>query len=178
MPSELRVGSVPVLETERLILRRHRLDDFPPAASMWGDSAVTRHVGGRPITGQEVRARVMPYVGHWELMGYGYWAIEERASGQFVGEAGFADFHRAMEPSLQDVPELGWVIAPHAQGRGYATEAALAAVAWGERRFGGAKTACLIHPENTASIRVASKVGYREVQATTYKGHPIVLFER
>jgi RimJ/RimL family protein N-acetyltransferase len=172
------IERVPVLVTERLALRRHRLDDFPYAARMWGDPAVTRHVGGRPFTQEEVWARIMRYVGHWELLGYGYWAIEERDTGRFVGEAGFADFHRDMEPSLADIPELGWVLTPSAQGRGYATEAAQAAVAWGDRRFDRAKTACIIHPENTASIRVAAKVGYREVQATTYKGHPIIVFER
>lgn len=171
-------SAAPVVETARLVLRQHGLDDFPPAARMWGDPDVTRHVGGRPFTEEEVWARLMRYVGHWTLLGYGYWAIQEKASGRFIGEAGFADFHRDIEPSLSGMPELGWVLAPDAQGRGYATEAAQAAVSWGDRRFREARTVCLIHPENTASIRVAVKVGYREMQATTYKGHPAVLFVR
>jgi RimJ/RimL family protein N-acetyltransferase len=170
--------AVPIVETERLRLRRHELEDFLPAARMWGDPGVTRHVGGRPFTEEEVWARVMRYVGHWALLGFGYWAIEEKQTGRFVGEAGFADFHRDIEPTLADMPELGWVLAPAAQGRGFATVAARAAVAWGDQRFGQAKTVCLIHPENTASIRDAVKVGYKELQATHYKGHPALLFVR
>jgi RimJ/RimL family protein N-acetyltransferase len=170
--------SVPLLQTSRLTLRRHQLSDFEPAAAMWGDPAVTRHVGGRPFTREEVWARLMRYVGHWALMGFGYWAIVERESGVFVGEAGFADFKREIEPSLEGTPELGWVIAPRAQGLGYATEAAGAAVAWGDAAFDSRRTACLIHPENLASIRVAAKLGFQQVQGTLYKGYPTLLFAR
>jgi RimJ/RimL family protein N-acetyltransferase len=168
---------VPTLQTPRLRLRRHRLDDFEPATAMWGDPAVTRHVGGRPFTREEVWARLMRYVGHWALLGYGYWAIEEKATGRFVGEAGFADFKRDMEPPL-NMPELGWVLAPEAQGRGYATEAAGAAVNWGDGHFGSVRIVALIHPENEASIRVARKLGFEEAAATNYKGYPTLLFER
>jgi RimJ/RimL family protein N-acetyltransferase len=168
---------VPTLQTARLTLRRHRLDDFEPATAMWGDAAVTRHVGGRPFTREEVWARLMRYVGHWALLGYGYWAIEEKATGRFVGEAGFADFKREMEPPLE-MPELGWVLASDAQGQGYATEAAGAAVSWGDGFFGPVRIVALIHPENEASIRVARKLGFEEAASTTYEGYPTLLFER
>jgi RimJ/RimL family protein N-acetyltransferase len=168
---------VPTLQTERLRLRRHKLEDFEPAAAMWGNPAVTRHVGGRPFTREEVWARLMRYVGHWALLGYGYWAIEDKATGCFVGEAGFADFKRDMEPPLE-VPELGWVLVPEAQGQGYATEAAKAAAAWGDGHFGPTRIVALIHPENEPSIRVARKVGFEEAATTNYKGYPTLLFER
>jgi RimJ/RimL family protein N-acetyltransferase len=64
------------------------------------------------------------------------------------------------------------------QGKGYATEAALVALAWGDAHFGRRRTVCLIAPQNLASIRVAEKCGYRELQRTTYKGNPTILFAR
>ena len=76
------------------------------------------------------------------------------------------------------MPEIGWVLASQAHGRGYATEAVLAAVEWGAAHFSSARTACIIAPENIASIRVAVKCGYREFKLTTYKGHPTLMFVR
>ena len=169
---------VPVLETERLRLRGHRLDDFAPAAAMWGDPIVTRYIGGKPFSKENVWSKILRYVGHWSLLGFGYWVIEERASGRFVGEAGFADFERDMTPSLDGTPETGWVLCPWAHGKGFATEAVRAAIAWGDDRFQGASTVCLIDPENVASIRVAVKCGYREAERGTYKDEPTLLFRR
>jgi RimJ/RimL family protein N-acetyltransferase len=169
---------VPVIETQRLKMRGHRLDDFPACAAMWADPIVTRHIGGKPLSEEEVWARLLRYVGHWSLLGFGYWAIEEKDTGDFVGELGFADFKRDIEPSLKGVPELGWVLASKAHGKGYATEAVRAAIAWGQSHFGSARTVCIIHPENLASIRVAEKCGYKEFERTTYKGHATLLFNR
>jgi RimJ/RimL family protein N-acetyltransferase len=112
------------------------------------------------------------------LLGFGYWVAEEKATGNFVGEIGFADYKRDLEPSLKGVPEIGWVLASPAHGRGYATEAVRAAVGWGDAHFESARTACIIVPENVASIRVAGKCGYREFQRTMYKGHPTMMFVR
>ena len=89
---------VPVLETERLRLRGHRLDDFAASSAMWADEVVTRYIGGRPFTEEEVWARLLRYVGHWALVGYGYWVLEEKATGAFVGEMGFGDFKRDIQP--------------------------------------------------------------------------------
>jgi RimJ/RimL family protein N-acetyltransferase len=75
---------VPVLETERLKLRGHRLDDFAPCAAMWADPLVTRHIGGIPLSAEESWTRLLRYVGHWALLGFGYWVVEEKATGNFA----------------------------------------------------------------------------------------------
>ncbi len=167
---------VPVLETERLKLRGHRMDDFPACAAMWADPVVTRHFG-HSFSEEESWTRFLRYFGHWSVLGFGSWLVEERATGNFVGEVGFANYRRAIEPPL-DAPEIGWVLAVQFHGKGYATEAVRSAVTWGEQHFGPVRTTCIIAPENLPSIRVAEKCGYRESLRTTYKGQPAVVFVR
>jgi RimJ/RimL family protein N-acetyltransferase len=168
---------VPVLETERLRLRGHALADFEASAAMWGDAGVTRFIGGKPSTREESWARFIRYPGHWHLLGHGFWLIEEKASGRFVGECGFGSFKRDVDPPIEG-PEQGWALAPWAHGKGYANEAVQAAIAWGEDHFGPVAFACMIAPENTASLRLAEKNGYREYVRTTYKGEPSILLRR
>jgi RimJ/RimL family protein N-acetyltransferase len=172
------ITMVPIIETERLRLRGHRPDDLTDCAAMWADPAVVRYIGGRPFSGEEVWARLLRYVGHWQWMGFGFWAMEEKATGDFAGDVGFAEFKREIEPTIQGVPEIGWALPSRAHGKGYATEAVSAVVAWGEAHFGPARTVCLIHPDNGRSIRVAQKCGYRESLRTTYKGQPTILLAR
>ncbi|MDB4966166.1 MAG: family acetyltransferase [Myxococcales bacterium] len=170
---------VPPLDTPRLTFRGHRLEDFDECAALWADPVVTRFIGGKPASREEVWARLMRYVGHWALLGYGYWVVRERASGRFVGEVGLADFRRAVDPPLDGAPECGWVLSPWAHGQGFATEAVSAVLAWGATRFdAGVRTVCLIDPGNVASIRVAAKCGYTELARTTYKGEPTILYQR
>ena len=179
MPLPLQPGvAVPVLETERLQLRGHRPDDFIACAAMWADPIVTRHIGGKPFSEEESWRRLLAYVGHWALLGFGYWVVEEKETRTFVGELGFADYQRDIEPSLRNKPEIGWVFNSQSHGKGYATEAARAAIAWGDGHFGASQTACIIHPENLPSIHVAEKCGYRKLQLTTYHGHPTLMFVR
>ncbi len=159
-------------------MRGHRVEDFGDCVAMWSDPDVTRYVGGRPLSGEEVWARLLRFAGHWDLMGFGYWVVEEKTTGAFVGEIGFADYKRDIEPPLNGVPEIGWVLASGAHGMGYATEAAGAAIAWGDARFGAAATVCLVHPENVRSIRVAEKCGYRELRRGSYKSVDTIVFGR
>ena len=172
------IAQVPTVETARLRLRGHRIEDFHDCAAMWADPAVTRHIGGRPFSAEEVWSKILRYAGLWSLLGFGYWAIEEKASGRFVGEVGFADFKREIEPSFAGAPEIGWALASWAHGVGFATEAVGAAVAWGDGHFGAVRTVCLIGPDNVASIRVAEKCGYLEFERAAYKGQPTILFRR
>lgn len=174
----LRPGDpVPVLETERLRLRRHEARDLAAVTAMWSHPDVVRYIGGKPFDEAACWTKILRYVGHWSLLGFGYWVVEERVTGEIAGEIGFADFHRDMRPSIHGIPEAGWVLAPHAHGRGFATEALRAAHAWADARFTG-PTVCIIDPANHVSIRVAGKLGYVEVARTTYGGEPVILFER
>jgi RimJ/RimL family protein N-acetyltransferase len=172
------IVQAPVLHTERLTLRSFRLDDFVHSAAMWADPVVTRYIGGVPSNEQQSWTRVLRYVGHWALLGFGYWAVEETANGAFLGEVGFADFRRVIEPPIRDTPELGWVVESRFHGQGFATEAVRAAVAWGDAHLRKKRTVCIIDPENVASSRVAQKCGFRELVRTTYLGEPTIMYER
>jgi RimJ/RimL family protein N-acetyltransferase len=172
-----RVLDVPVVETERLRLRGHTLDDFAHTSALWGDASVLRYMGGKPLSVEECWARFLRYFGHWSLLGFGYWVVEERETAEFVGEVGFGDFKRDMQPALGAIPELGWVLAPAKHGKGYATEAAQAALSWGRKHFRSNNFACLIHPEHRASIRVAAKCGFEAWQLATYRDRPAMIFK-
>jgi RimJ/RimL family protein N-acetyltransferase len=175
---DLAVGTLPTLETERLELRVHRLEDFPDCASLWGDAEVTRYIGGKPSTEEEVWWKVLRNVGHWSLLGFGYWVAREKVSGRFIGEVGLADYKRDLEPRLKWAPEAGWVVTPGAQGKGFATEAVRAVLAWGEAHFGSTRSMCMISPDNLPSLRVAEKCGYTRSLVTTYKTQPTIILER
>jgi len=167
------------IETARLVMRLHELGDFDASAAMWADPEVVRYISGVPATREQSWARILRYSGHWTLLNYGYWLVEERETGEFVGEVGFADYHRAMQPSLDGMPELGWVLARSAQGKGYATEAVRAALCWGETHFApSTQIASMIAPENVASVRVAKKCGFRFWQDARYQNDPVLLYIR
>src|SRR5580658_7267303 len=103
-------SSQPVrIETERLILDAHTVVYFEPLAAMWADPEVVWHISGRPSSEQDSWMRLLRYRGLWPLLGYGFWAVREKSSGRFVGDIGFADFHRQIEPPITGVPGAGWV---------------------------------------------------------------------
>ena len=170
--------AIPVLETERLRLRPHRPGDFDFSVALWADPIVTRYIGGRGLTREEVWGRLLRYDGHWAMLGFGYWALEEKSSGTFLGELGFADLQREIEPRLDGMAEIGWVLAPQHHGKGYATEAVRAVVNWGDAHLSNSRMVALIHPENMASLRVAGKFGFRELCRTTYHDEPTVQLVR
>ena len=128
--------AAPVIETKRLRLRGHQLSDFKASFAMWSNPLVTRYISGTPSTEQQSWARLLNYTGHWALLGFGYWLIEEKATGAFVGELGFANFKRIINPPIGDTPEAGWVLAPEMHGKGYATEMARAAIEYARTRAG------------------------------------------
>lgn len=167
---------VPVLETPRLILRGHGAGDLDDSLALWSDPEVVRYISGKPSTREEVWSRLLRYVGHWALAGYGLWHVRERATDRFVGEAGLADFKRDMAFSFDGAPEAGWVFAPWSHGRGYATEAMAAVLAWAAATH--PRTVCMISPGNAASLRVAAKLGYREIARTDYRTSDVIVFER
>lgn len=165
------------LETERLVLDLHGVEHLEPLCQMWGDAAVVHHIG-QPSTPQEAWMRLLRYRGLWPLLGYGYWALTEKASGRFVGDLGFADFHRAVEPPIRGVPEAGWVLASWAHGQGFASEALTAALGWLDEQGVHESSVCLIAPENEPSLRLARRFGFRDERAVSFLGHDTLLLRR
>jgi RimJ/RimL family protein N-acetyltransferase len=166
----------PVIETARLQLRRHAVADFDSCCRHWGSAEVTRFIGGRPSTPEEVWARILRYAGHWDLLGYGYFVVVEKQSGKVIGEFGLADFRRAIEPPLAD-PEAGWVLHPDFHGKGLAAEALAALLDWADATA-MPRTCCLIDPANTPSLRLAARVGYVEQGTVSYHEKPSILLVR
>jgi RimJ/RimL family protein N-acetyltransferase len=169
---------VPIVETERLRLRAHRLEDFEQSAAMWAKPEVARFIGGKPSTREESWRRFLGFPGHWALLGHGYWLIEEKATGAYVGDGGFGSFKRDVGVHDFTAPEQGWALDPAMQGKGYATEAARGQIEWAEKHFGRTDFICMIAPQNAPSIRVAEKLGYREFARVDYKGDPSILLRR
>jgi RimJ/RimL family protein N-acetyltransferase len=168
----------PVIDTLRLQLRPHALSDFEACFAMWSDPGVTRFIGGRPQTGEEVWARMMRYAGMWQLLGMGFWAVEERGSGEFIGEVGVMDARRDILPPFVNEPEVGWSLRPAVQGRGFAGEAVAAAIAWAEATLDRPMLVCIISPDNAPSLRLARKLGFRERLRTVFHDEPAIQLER
>ena len=168
---------IPTLETRRLVLRAHRRDDFDAHFELWRDENVVRFITGVPSTREQSWARLLRIAGMWHHVGFGFFALEEKESGRFIGEAGFLEAKRDMEPSIEGTMEVGWALMPSAHGKGYATEALTAIIGWGETQFPGRMMTCIISPENQASLKLAEKLGFRETARTDYNG-PIIQFSR
>lgn len=168
---------IPVVETERLRLRGHALADFEKSAALWALEGTTRFIGGKPSTREESWGRFVRYPGQWALLGYGYWLIEDKATGAYLGEGGWLRGEREFEPKL-DAPEQGWALRPEAQGKGYALEAARAMLDWAEPHFGRRDFVCIIDPDNVPSHSLAAKLGYKEFARTLYKENEVVLLRR
>ena len=171
-------GIVPILETARLRLRAFREEDLTPWAATMGDPDVVRHLGGHPFGREDTWRRILSSVGAWATLGYGYWAVERQDEGDLIGQVGFADFKRDMQPSIEGLPEMGWIFSPHAHGKGYATEAVQAGLAWADKALKASIIPAIIDPGNAPSIRVAERCGFAECEQATYRGGAIVLFRR
>jgi RimJ/RimL family protein N-acetyltransferase len=141
------------LETERLLLRQWRDEDIDDYAEICADPVVMRYIGGRTFSRAEAWRHMAYLVGHWQLRSYGFWAVEERASGRVVGRLGFS------YPDGWPGFEIGWTLGRSSWGRGYATEGARAALDHLFAATARPHVVSLIHPENRASIAVAERLG-------------------
>lgn len=163
--------AIPTIETERLTLRPWREADATALFEISQDPDVVRFVGDRhQPTLQEAWRMVAGWIGHWAVRGYGQWAIEERASGRFIGRAGI------INPADWPGPEVGYLLGRPWWGRGYATEAARAAMDWGFREIGFTDLLSLIDPQNTASIAVATRLGETRRGETEIMGHHVLVY--
>jgi RimJ/RimL family protein N-acetyltransferase len=159
------------LETERLVLRMFREDDFEAYARIFGDPDVARYLGtGKPLDRWEAWRNMVFHIGHWSLRGYGMWAVEEKDSGHLVGRVG------AFYPEGWPGFEVGWALARECWGKGYATESARRALASAFTELGRDHVISMIYPENVASIRVAERIGERLEGKTELFGHGVLVY--
>jgi len=172
MPTDM-----PILTTDRLILRRHRLDDAAAVADMWADPEMVRHIGA-PASAEESWGRLLRYAGHWDLFGYGLFAVEERATGRVAGGVGVGHFRRSGIAEPADSAEGAWAFSSAVHGKGYGREAVAAMLGWVDAHVPVLRTHCIIAPENTASIRLARSLGYEERETVTYREDPVLLLVR
>ncbi len=161
--------------TERLTLALHTVADFADVAAIRADPEVTVLLGD-PVNEEEAWTRLHRYAGSWALLGYGFWCVREAATGNHVGEVGFLDGKRTGVTGFNGDPEVGWSLARRHWGKGYATEAVQAALAWGDTRFD--RCVAMINPVNETSNRVAERCGFARFAEGTYKDAPTVLWER
>jgi RimJ/RimL family protein N-acetyltransferase len=156
------------LLTARLRLRRWGDGDVAAMTAINRDPEVTRYLNA-PTHPAAVAAFLDRVRAHWDVHGFGYWAVEPRGGGELLGFAGVA--HPAFLESVAHRPELGWRLARAAWGRGYATEAATAARDDALGRLGLDELISIIHPANARSRRVASKLG---MSVETHVRHPLL----
>ena len=163
--------TIPTLRTERLLLRALAPRDFEPYAAMMADPEVPRHLGdGRPLGRGEAWRQMAMFVGHWTLRGFGLWAVEERATGAFVGRIG------CFEPEGWPGFEIGYTLARAAWGRGYAREGAAASLRWARETLGRDEIISIIRPANAGSIRVATALGATEDGTVEFFGAPAAIY--
>lgn len=110
-------------------------------------------------------------------MGFGFWAVTDRATGRYLGEAGFHDLKRDISPSIEGTLEAGWALLPDVHGGGLGGELVGAILGWAQTNRPGRRITCLTDPDNTPSLRLAARHGFREFDRTAYHGAPVVLFE-
>ena len=142
---------IPQLETERLILRAPKAQDFEPESVFYA-SEDARFLGG-PKAPHETWRTLAMMVGHWLMRGYGFWALEDRASGAYLGRVGL------WYPMGWMGQEIAWTLMPYAQGRGFATEAAIAARTHAYEVLGWETAISQISTDNHASKAVARRLG-------------------
>jgi RimJ/RimL family protein N-acetyltransferase len=144
---------IPHLETERLILREDRPEDFEAYAGFMANADFTRFINGKPLVRTDAWRSFAYTIGHWVLRGYGFWAVERKSDGAYIGRVGLNN------PEGWPGLEVGWIIGRPYWGNGYATEAGRAALNYAFLTQPVARMISTIDQGNLASQVVAKKLG-------------------
>jgi RimJ/RimL family protein N-acetyltransferase len=163
-------GAVRELQTERLLLRRWRPEDRAPFAALNADPEVMLHFP-EPLTRRQSDRLADRIELAMDRQGWGLWALEERATGRFIGFTGLArpGFQAPFMPAV----EIGWRLARSSWGRGYATEAARAALAHAFGPLALDEVVAMVVPGNVRSQGVMRKLGLRYDEDADFD-HPLI----
>jgi RimJ/RimL family protein N-acetyltransferase len=161
-----------VLETERLFLRPITMEDLEDVHRMHSDPETIRYASERVKNLDESSGWLERAIDSYETHGHGFWALELKGSGDYVGHAGL------LAQVVDEVPETEiayWIARDH-WGAGLATEAAIASRDHGFHTLGRRRLISIIHPENRGSRRVAEKVGLRVEKPSVHKGVEVLIY--
>ena len=147
-----------------------RLDDAEVYAQICADAEVMRFLGGSPFSTLEAWRHLAFIVGHWQLLGYGHFAVEEKSSGKLAGRIGF------LNPAGWPGFELGWTLGREFWGKGYATEGARRALRYAFEEMDRDHVISLIHPDNKSSIKVAERLGEKVEGETQLLGYDLLIY--
>lgn len=183
------IAAMTVVRTSRLLLRPLSADDLDAMAALRSRPEVARFIGGgEPQSRDEVAAMLARVERQWRERGVGRWGIVDAATSAFIGWCGFAPFAArytpidgATHPSVEsdatrDDVELGFGLDPSVWGRGYAAEAARAALELGFTTCGFPRAYAVVHPENVHSRRVLERIGMQHVGRGTFRGMELLYY--
>lgn len=170
LPQPVHDIPVPRLETERLVLRGPEARDFPAVAAFQMDAERTKFIGGPAASEFEAWGGFCRMIGHWMWHGYGFWTLEEKATGQAVGRVGLINHVSWPEP------EIGWHVFAGGEGRGLAHEAAVAIRAYGGETLGLDRLVSLIDPANLRSRALAERMGAVVERESELLGKPCLIY--
>ncbi|MFG2133306.1 GNAT family N-acetyltransferase [Streptomyces sp. NPDC048751] len=157
-----------MIETERLLLRPLRVEDVGAFVSLHADERVNQFVGA--YSHQQALERLASVEQQWAERGHGLCAVELKSSGEFIGRVGLNYW------KIFDEVELGWTLKAETWGHGYATEAARACLAWGFTTLDVDYFISMIRPGNTASVRVAERLGFAPLREDILFGNPVAVY--
>lgn len=169
--------SIPTINTARVILRSMRLEDFERFAEIWAMPDVVRHITGRPRSRAESWDSFLRNAGHWQMTGFGQWAVIDQRNRNMIGQVGFFFGSQQLGEDFDGFPQAGWVLTPEAQGSGLAAEAAQAAHDWFDRVIPG-PLVVRISAENANSRKLAGSLGYVDLREATESGSKLILMRR
>ena len=153
--------NIPTLSTERLVLRGFQDSDLEAEYEFYA-SKRSKFVGG-PFSREQTFRVIAAFAGHWMLRGYGFWAVEEKATGQYLGRVGL------WNPEGWPEPEIGWTLMGNAEGKSVGFEAASASRDYAYNTLGWTTAISMIDPDNVRSIRLAERLGAKFEKTFTHE---------
>src|SRR3954447_25416766 len=145
---------------------------------MLADPVVMKHFGAQGFGREESFRRLLGGVGLWQLQGTGLLGAERKSDGKLVGHVGLFDYHREIEPSIEGVPELGYIFSTEVHGQGIAREACNALLAWADTALDAQETVAIISIGNDPSMKLAERLGYERQPDGVYRNEPVSLWHR
>ena len=168
----------PTLETERLILRHYRKEDFRSHYAIVADPETMKYFTGPPMAVEESWRRMSASVGSWSLMGFGGWAVVQKSNERLIGMTALFNGWRDMIPEFGEDPEMGWIFDKSVHGQGIAGEACRAALGWADENLPPTPVWAIVAPDNAPSLKLADRLGFERLADSVYKDEVTAVFRR